>query len=643
MFLIQTFLTLFHFFSLPSYRSLSLRALRVILCYLAKPLRALRVFFALFCVSSYIALFCIPSYSYGNEPYTVIFSGAPSEQITEQLKAISQLVLLKERPPATLTGLRRRADNDLPDFIKLLNSHGYFAAGARVRINPDQIPAEVSVEITPGKLFTLTKVSLFGVDSHSTAVLEELDQSQLSFPYNDIALPAKIIDAESKILELLAEKGYPFAAITKKEPLANNSQATLSLNYYISTGPKAFFGHVTITGNKTVKEELIRKKITWHEGEVFSKRQVAKTQQTLESLALFITIDISYADSVVEDNRLPMTIEVAEGKMRTVSAGISYMNDPGFKVKNFFEHFGVNAAWQHRNMRGLGEKLSFETTIGQRYYYGSAKYLQPAFFRPKEDLIYEFEASHDITSGYTESYQAISTTLDRKISRQLRFSYGLMLKQLHSTHSESHGRFLLFKVPLQVHWSNAADLLDPVRGHAVAYRFIPTYQLLHPNFTYWINYFVYSFYLPLFLPEEKLVFAVKTSFGSLFGAKRRTVPAPERFYAGSDTLLRGYRYKTVSPLDHHHRPIGGLSMLVLSSELRFRPKEALGYVLFYEVGNVYSTIFPNLRDKQMHSTGVGLRYPTPIGPIRADLGFPLKRRKKIDSAFQLYFSIGQTF
>lgn len=219
-----------------------------------------------------------------------------------------------------------------------------------------------------------------------------------------------------------------------------------------------------------------------------------------------------------------------------------------------------------------------------------------------------------------------------------------MFKGLISSHADAggDGHFLLLKLPLQLHWSNAKNLLDPVKGQAVAYKLTPSYQIIKPNFTYWTNYLVYSYYMPI-SSDETWIAAVKGTFGTMLGAKRRTIPAPERFYAGSDSLLRGYRYKTVSPLDREHNPIGGLSMLVVSSELRYRPEKKLGYVLFYEVGNVYSSLLPNLEAEQLHSVGIGLRYPTPVGPIRADLAFPLKRRKKIDSAFQLYFSIGQTF
>lgn len=314
-----------------------------------------------------------------NEPYTVQILHSPSEKITEELERISQLFILKERAPATLIGLRRRADNDLPDLIKVLHSQGYYAAEASISLDSQEKPTKVSIDLKPGKIFILEEVNWTGADARSCEALEAIPLATLPFPYKEKALPSEIIKAEKKILELLADEGFPFASISKREALADNAQGTVSLSYTLSSGPKVTFGETTLIGNKKVKEVLIRKKIAWKKGAVFSKSVIQKTENRLESLALFVTVDISYPDEPLEDGSLPMTIEVSEGKMRTVGAGISYMNDPGFKTSAIWERFGVNGTWQHRNIRGLGEKVSVQTTLGREYYYGTVQYLQPEF------------------------------------------------------------------------------------------------------------------------------------------------------------------------------------------------------------------------------------------------------------------------
>ena len=84
-------------------------------------------------------------------------------------------------------------------------------------------------------------------------------------------------------------------------------------------------------------------------------------------------------------------------------------------------------------------------------------------------------------------------------------------------------------------------------------------------------------------------------------------------------------------------------MAVLSLESRYRINENFGCVAFYDVGNVYSNYIPSLSHKQLQAVGIGVRYYTPIGPLRLDVALPLNKRKGLDSSFQVYFSIGQTF
>ena len=83
--------------------------------------------------------------------------------------------------------------------------------------------------------------------------------------------------------------------------------------------------------------------------------------------------------------------------------------------------------------------------------------------------------------------------------------------------------------------------------------------------------------------------------------------------------------------------------MVFSFEARMRMTETLGLVGFYEIGNVYKKSIPQLNHKQLQSIGMGLRYHTPVGPIRFDLAVPLNKRRKLDNAVQAYLSIGQSF
>jgi translocation and assembly module TamA len=141
-----------------------------------------------------------------------------------------------------------------------------------------------------------------------------------------------------------------------------------------------------------------------------------------------------------------------------------------------------------------------------------------------------------------------------------------------------------------------------------------------------------------------VTFAARVGIGNIIGASNHAIPLPDRFFGGSQNSLRGYKTGSVSPLNSQGKPIGGRSMITGSLEVRTRTQRGLGWVAFYDVGNVYHRVVPHAeRHPLFDSVGVGIRYATPIGPLRLDIGFPLKRRPHIDPLFQLYFSIGQAF
>ncbi len=581
----------------------------------------------------YAAFFCMAKTSLFS--YDVIFKGVPSEELLSIIKSSSDIEKLKDASPPTLLGLKRRAEEDLSNIIEALHSQAYYGAEATFSI--EQNPTRITLNIIPGPVYLLEAFNIRtlqnGEEIDPCSLPVPISLSHLKVKLDKPALPESILSAEDTLLDKLNAQGFAFASIKKRDVFADQQKKTVIVWLVVETGPTTYFGQLTIRGMDRVLKPFFLKKIRWNEGEIYNPKEIEKTQEALELSGLFRSVNITYGEKPLEGNRVPMEISVLERKQRSIGFGLNFTTGlgPGFL-----------AEWEDRNIFGEGQKLGFRTDIWVKLQEGALSYTIPDFWKQDQNLIWLVEKQHRRTKSFTENFLSFSGTIERKMNDRLRISYGAMYKRLRSQRSAYNGTFDLFKFPLQLKWSNADSLLEPTQGMTVQLRSIPTFRLFHQPFAYCINTVSSSLYQTM-TKDKRNIFAVKLTLGSIFGAPENEIPPPERFFAGSESTLRGYRYLTVSPLGHDgEKPLGGRSLFVYTIETRHRIGENFGCVFFYDIGNVYKQDYLELSKGILQSAGFGIRYYTPIGPVRLDVAFPLNKRH-IDNYLEAYFSIGQSF
>jgi translocation and assembly module TamA len=566
--------------------------------------------------------------------YEVVFEGLQDSEQLQLVQSASQLEKLKDSPPATLLGLKRRAEGDMVNIIQALQSQAYYDAKANFFIESNR--SRVIVKIETGPVYPFAAFNIRYLQNE-----EEIAENALQCPISlkDLnveigapALPETILSAEDTLLDQLNLQGYAFALIKKREVFADQKVKNVIVWLTVETGPLTYFGPISIKGLERVKEKFFYKKLRWCQGDLYNPKKLEKTQEALELSGLFRSVNITHAEEPVDGNLLPLEISVLEAKQRSIGFGLNYTTSLGP---------GITGEWEDRNILGAGEKLSIRSDIWQKLQEGNITYLIPDFGHQDQNLIWSVDYLRERTKSFTENTLSLSGTIERKLSEHLRVSYGGMYKRLRSQRSDFNGTFDLLKVPLGLRWSNTDSILEPTKGATLQLRSIPSLQIFEPYFAYCINTLTGTMYQAL-TRNKRHVFAVKLMVGSILGASKHEIPPPERFYAGSESTLRGYRYLTVSPLGRHDKPLGGRSMFIYSLELRNRIGKDFGLVFFYDIGNVYADFVPDFKKGMRQSAGLGLRYYTPIGPIRLDAAFPLNKRH-IDNSFEVYFSIGQAF
>lgn len=570
----------------------------------------------------------------GGISYNVDFEGLNDSRALKEIKLASHLTSLKKRPPASINALRYRAESDIPSLIKILQAHGYYEGTVSVQILEVYNDVNVIVRINPGPRYRLEAfdIQLYceSPDVENTCCTVTL--ADVGIQLNKPALTETILNGEMKVLQRLSECGYPLAKIESRDVVVDGKTKEVQVSLKVKTGQKTEFGPTSITGTTRVKPRYIRQKLQWKEDQEYDSRLVDKTQNALIDTGLFNSVLITHEEAPSASGEIPLKVEVTETKHKSVNIGVSYQTVFGP---------GVTFGWANHNVGGMGRTLSFQGDITRISQTGVATYLHPDFGRIGQDMIAQGQAAHEDIFAYSMRSYSLMDRFERQVNLKTRGSLGIKGSRLYVTESVQNGNFWLLEMPLYIRWSNSNSLLNPTRGATLQYTITPALNVADSKEVYLTQQFTAGIYNALDA-KEKVVLANKLTLGFITSNGLGAVPLSNRFLGGTEEDLRGYRYKSVSPLEHG-KPIGGRCAVYYTFETRFRVTNTIGLVPFFDLGSVYRTEYPTLHGKWFKSAGLGFRFFTFMGPFRVDLAFPLDRRKGIDTTFKVYVSIGQMF
>lgn len=565
-------------------------------------------------------------------PYEVELVGIEAEELRETLRSASRLVATQDRPPLTVGALRRRIEADLPRLEDALASFGYYGAVLDYRIDTGARPARVDIAVATGPLFRLTGFDIFGPSpalSDGSIVVRAED---LGLERGQPAVAAEIVEGQRRLLATLARQGYPLARVEDRRVVVDHAAADVRVALRLDTGPFARFGPAEVRGLESVEEAFVLSRLAWRQGEPFDMELVERSRRTLIETGLFSAVSIAHAGMVGSGGQLPVTIELAEARHRSIGLGAGYSSSEGL---------GAEAFWEHRNLRGAGERLRVTATGSQQSYGASANLRLPGIANPDRTLFFELSAVDEDREGFEGLTAGATAGLEFRFSETMTGSGAVSLEYLDLEDSAGTQRFTLLGLPLALQRDTTTDLLDPRGGGRLAVELTPYLSLLGDDASFLVARLTDSIYLPLD-EEGDILLAGWARIGSILGDSTGDIPAAKRFYAGGGGSIRAYGFQELGPVDAAGDPRGGRSLVEFGGELRARLFEDIGGVAFLEAGNVYEDPHPDLGERLFWGAGVGLRYFTGFGPVRLDLAVPINPRPQ-DDPFQVYLSLGQAF
>ena len=565
-------------------------------------------------------------------PYVVEITGVEGD-LRQRIEEVSLLATLRERPPGSSAALRRRAQSDEETLGDVLRANGHYAGTVAIDIDEAASPDRVRIAVAPGPPFLLTAFRVASSDPDPAASAIVVPLRALAVELGQPAVASRIIDAEQQLLVELARRGYPLARLIDHRVVADFAVNAVTVDVTVDTGPFARFGRVDIVGLEEVRARYVQRRLPWQQGEPFDPRQLELARRRLVATGLFASVRVASGADVEEGDRLPVSIELRERPHRSIGGGVNYSTSEGP---------GASVFWEHRNLFHEDEDLRVRAENNFTLTSLGATYRDPDFLAADQDLLLTSRLREERTEAFVSTAVTASAAMEWHLTEAWRASAGLAFERSREEENNRQRSFTLVSTPLQAYQDTTDDLLDPTRGGRFTLAVEPALEALGSSLNFVHTELADTLYLHV-RDDPRIILAGWARIGSIFGAETPELPANWRFYAGGGGSVRGYGFQLAGPVDAEGDPIGGKSLLAFGGEARFRATDTVGAVAFLEAGNVYNRQLPSLGEDLFWGAGIGLRYFTPIGPVRADLAVPLNRRTNVDDPFQVYLSLGQAF
>ena len=564
-------------------------------------------------------------------------------------------------------------------------------AGTPNELNPSgtgQGRVKPAIVIVEGALSVVGTVSFKGNESVPADQLRGIVKVATGQPYYE---PQVVVDRDAVMLEY-RNRGFESAdVVVRPAPTADGTR--VDLPFEINEGPQTVVDHILIVGNTRTDQRVIKRELLLQEGKPLGLEDQIESQRRLSALGLFrrIRIDpLSHGTGTRKD--VLVTVEEAAATTLSYGGGMEVTRrlratGPSGEARERLElaprgFFDIG----RRNIGGKNRSIDLYTRVSLRpsdptdtdeghglfgfsEYRFVSTYREPRVFGVNADLLLTAAVEQGIRTSFNFARKGVNAEIVRRWSPGLRTSarYSFGTTRTFDEKLSPDDQATIDRVFPQVRLSGVSaavsrdtrdDVIDPTRGLFVSAEGTLDARALGGQVGFMKTY-VQGFWFRQLPVKRRAVFATRLAVGLADGFPRAVpgeakpiedLPASERFFAGGDTTIRGFALdsvgapNTISPTTGF--PRGGNAVIVMNGELRLAVWKDFGAALFVDGGNVFDRVTEFDWGELRGATGFGLRYRSPIGPIRMDIGFKMDRRligTTLESRRALHFSIGQAF
>ncbi|HSK79886.1 MAG TPA: outer membrane protein assembly factor BamA [Thermoanaerobaculia bacterium] len=559
--------------------------------------------------------------------------------------------------------VQEELDEDLDNMRRYYALQGYWQAEVDDPVVEETGPGnlKLTIPIREGLQRRVVNLRFEGMEALDPAGLLRRLPLKEGGPFH----PTLLENTVDAIRAAYAEKGYAEAQVSAREDW-NPDRTRVDVTIQVLEGAQRLVDRVILRGNQRTSSDVIRRTIDLDTGEPVSDTRLLEIERNLYRLGIFSRVDVELLPAGLGSSERDVLIRVEEGLPRTVTYGLGWDSEAGPRGLFGFSNNNVGGrAYSLRTDLRLSEEDSRFRFIVNRPYLGPypVELTSTVFW---EDVA-ERDRPYEVTR-YGARTEAVRVFGNRRVSLgldyrriELEVDPGVAANDIERRDQP----YELTSLVPSFFWDRRDDPITPTEGWSSLVQLQYAFPAFNTDTEFLKLFLQQTQYLDLGRPG---VIAASVRFGGiepfttfrsfpgdpLAGFASRNVPIAERFFAGGDVTHRAYardelglRGETLifdpdSGAENPYQPVGGNGLLLVNLEYRFPLFGPIGGTLFYDTGNVWadwqSIDFGGLKN----GAGVGVQYLSPIGPIRAGIGWKLDREPGEDP-YYLFLNIGNPF
>ncbi|HQH80579.1 MAG: Outer membrane protein assembly factor BamA precursor [bacterium ADurb.Bin270] len=529
-------------------------------------------------------------------------------------------------------------DRDDKSIQKAMQSEGYLDAKVGewdVRPTPQGYALDIEIPIEAGERTFVGKVIFKNSDGLNHKKLLKASGYKIGEPFD---LPS-LENSKERLLTFLADNGYPYAKVEAHYELKRNKRELLQskIIYDIEKGNKVRIGEILIVGDVLSSQKAIKSAMNIKEGDLFSYRKIIESQLNIRRLGPFASVSVAAIG--LEDKRetVSLQVKVEEQRPFLIDLGLNYSTD---------ESWTGSMRFTNLNAFGWAKTNSLELIAGTKLTRAELVWHDPRFLGSSFEMTSNAWAQHKVRPAYSfvqvaggfgwfRRYRRFGMLFRWELDRNYFLSGNATVADADSLRNNT-----VSKIAISGNIDTRDNFSDPRKGFYTALNWDTFNEIKGAE----ANFFRISWQgendISLF---DWLTFNTAGRFAKLLTiGSNISIPINEMLFLGGGDTIRGFDEDSLGPADAAGKPVGGRLRWIFNEEMRIRVMKNFQLAGFFDIGSLTDSFGAINWNTVRRSVGLGIRYVTPVGPIRVDYGFKLDR-KTGESRGRVHITFGYVF